>query len=27
VGKYKLLSHDNTIRRPTNSAVPGLVKR
>lgn len=25
IGKHKLLSHDNTIRRPTNAVVPGLI--
>lgn len=25
IGKHKLLSHDNTIRRPTNAVVPGLM--
>ena len=24
VGKQKLLSHDNTVRQPTNVVVPGL---
>ena len=26
VGKGKVLSHDNTIREPTNAIVPGLAK-
>jgi hypothetical protein len=25
VGEAKILSHDNTIRQPTNAVVPGLV--
>ena len=27
VGQVKILSHDNTIRRPTNANVPGLLRR
>ncbi|GAF79892.1 unnamed protein product, partial [marine sediment metagenome] len=27
VGKTKILSHDNTIREPTDALVPGLLSR